>query len=199
MRDRHEDGDPAPVFVVSSENGMIVKIIASIGVLAAVLVGAALAYAATRPDTFRVTRRASIDAAPEKVLALLTDFRKWGSWSPWEAMDPAMKRSFSGAETGVGSVYAWEGTDKVGTGRMEILEVTPSRVVIQLDFIKPFEAHNIVEFTLEPKGGSTDVTWSMHGPSPFIAKVMGLVFNMDKMVGKDFEAGLANLQAAASS
>ncbi len=163
------------------------------------LVGAVLAYAATRPDTFRVARQARIDVPPEKVLALIADFHRWGAWSPWENLDPTMKRSYFGAESGVGAAYAWESTGKAGQGRMEIVEATPSKVVIALDFIKPFAAHNIVEFILVAEGDSTDVTWSMHGQSPFIAKVMSLVFSMDAMVGKDFEAGLANMKAAAAN
>jgi carbon monoxide dehydrogenase subunit G len=177
---------------------MVSKILLVIAVALAGVVGAALAYATTRPDTFRVTRQARIDAPPAKVLALITDFHRWDAWSPWEKLDPTMTRSFSGPASGVGAAYAWESTGKAGQGRMEILEATPSKVVIKLDFAKPFEAHNIAEFTLVPEGDSTDVTWSMHGPSPFIAKVMGLLFSMDQMVGKDFEAGLANMKTAAA-
>jgi hypothetical protein len=175
---------------------MILKISVIVTVALVGLVGAALAYAATRPDSFRVVRRASIPAPPENIADLIKDFHRWKDWSPWDKMDPTMKRSYFGPASGVGAAYAWEGTDKVGHGRMEILEVTPSKVTIKLDFMKPFEAHNIVEFTFAPYGDTTDVTWSMQGPSPFIAKVMGLVFDMDRMVGKDFEAGLANLKAA---
>jgi carbon monoxide dehydrogenase subunit G len=175
---------------------MVANILPVIAVALVGVVGALLAYAATRPDMFQVARQATIPAPPEKILALVTDFQRWGAWSPWEKKDPTMKRSFSGAASGVGAAYAWESSGKAGHGRMEILEATPSKAVIKLDFTKPFEAHNIVEFTLVPDGDSTDVTWSMHGPSPFIAKLMGLVFDMDKMVGKDFEAGLANMRTA---
>lgn len=179
---------------------MVLKIFAAIAVLLVVLVAALLAYATTRPDTFRVARKTNIKAPPEQIFALIDDFHRWDLWSPWEKMDPTMKRTFMGAPNGTGAIYEWEGSGKVGAGRMEIVDVTqPSKVRIKLDFAKPFEAHNIVEFTLVPDGDSTDVTWSMHGPSPFIAKVMGLVFSMDKMVGKDFETGLANLKTAAVS
>lgn len=109
-----------------------------------------------------------------------------------------MKRIHSGAANGKGAVYEWEGNKEIGKGRMEITESSPpSRVIIKLDFVKPFKAHNILEFTLEPKGGSTDVTWAMHGPSPYISKLMGIFINMDSMVGKDFETGLANLKTVA--
>ena len=162
------------------------------------LIAAVLAYAATRPDSFEVRRSTAIQAPPQKVFALIDDFHQWGAWSPWEKMDPAMKRTHSGAAHGKGAGYAWEGNSKVGQGRMEITESSPpSRVAIQLDFIKPFEAHNVAEFTLAPQGDATQVSWAMRGPSPYIAKLMGIFVDMDKMIGKDFEAGLANLKAAA--
>ena len=160
-----------------------------------VLLGALLIYAATQPDTFRIQRAATIKAPPERIFAVLNDFLRWESWSPWEKKDPAMKRTFSAVTSGKGAVYAWEGNRDVGQGRMEIAEsVAPSKVAIKLDFVKPFEAHNIVEFTLEPKGDSTHVTWAMQGPMPYISKLITVFVNMDSMVGKDFEAGLANLK-----
>ena len=163
----------------------------------AVLLASLLAYASTKPDTFRVQRTVNIDASPEKIAPLLNDFHNWGSWSPYEKLDPAMRRSFSGTVSGTGAVYAWEGNSKAGAGRMEIVETSSFLTRIQLDFTKPFETHNVAEFTLEDKGGSTNVTWAMQGPSPYLAKVMTTFFDMDKMVGKDFETGLANLKAIA--
>jgi len=170
-----------------------------IAIAIVVLIAALLIYAATRPDTFRVERAASIKAPPEKVFALINDLRRWDSWSPWEKKDPAMKRTFgSDATSGKGAAYAWEGNSDVGQGRMEIAEsVPPSRIRIKLDFVKPFEAHNLVDFTLEPKGDATSVTWAIHGPSPYISKLVGVFCNMDSMIGKDFEAGLAGLKAIA--
>lgn len=163
-----------------------------------VLIGALLAYAATRPDTFRVERAAVIKAPPAKVFALIDDFHQWAGWSPWEKLDPSMKRSHSGAASGKGAVYAWEGNGDVGAGRMEILETTaPSRVLIRLDFIKPFEARNTAEYTLRPEGEATRVTWAMYGPAPFVSKLMQVFVSMDAMIGKDFEQGLANLKALA--
>jgi hypothetical protein len=162
------------------------------------LVAVVLAFAATRPDSFSVRRAASIQAPPEKIYPLISDFSRWSAWSPYERKDPAMKRSFSGPAAGKGAVYAWEGNGDVGQGRMEIADaVAPSRVTLKLDFVKPFEAHNKVDFTLEPKGGATEVTWAMDGPMPFISKVITLFVDMDRMVGGDFEAGLANLKAIA--
>ncbi|OOO01067.1 MAG: hypothetical protein USCGTAYLOR_02734 [Chromatiales bacterium USCg_Taylor] len=170
----------------------------TITIIVVVLIAALLVYAATRPDTFRVKRATNIKAPPEKIFALINDFHSWGSWSAYEQKDPAMKRTYSGAANGEGAVYEWEGDKNVGKGRMEIAETSPpSKVMIKLDFIKPFETHNIAEFTMEPKGDSTNVTWDMHGPAPFISKVIGIFINMDSMVGKDFETGLANLKTVA--
>jgi uncharacterized protein YndB with AHSA1/START domain len=142
-------------------------------IVVVVLLAAILGFAATKPDTFRVERATSIKAPPDKIFALINDFRSWRSWSPWEKMDPTMKRTHSGAANGKGAVYEWEGNGKVGAGRMEIAQSSPpSKVIITLDFLKPFEAHNIAEYTLETKGDATNVTWAMHGPSPFISKVI---------------------------
>jgi hypothetical protein len=173
--------------------------IQTIGIVIAVLIAAVLGVAATKPDTFRVQREATIAARPERIYPFLEDFRRWNAWSPYEKKDPELKRAFSGAPSGKGAVYAWEGNREVGTGRMEILDsAAPSRVTIKLDFLKPFEAHNTAEFTLAPAGGdSTRVTWAIHGPSPYPSKLIGLFCNVDQMVGRDFEAGLANLKAIA--
>jgi uncharacterized protein YndB with AHSA1/START domain len=169
-----------------------------VAVVVVVLIAGVLILAATKPDTFRIQRAASIKAPPEKVFPLINDFNRWGAWSPWEKKDPTMKRTFGPATSGKGAVYAWEGNKDVGQGRMEIVEsVPPSQVAIALDFVRPFESHNIVEFRLEPKGESTNVTWAMQGHTPYFAKIIHLFVNMDRMVGRDFEAGLANLKAAA--
>jgi uncharacterized protein YndB with AHSA1/START domain len=137
----------------------------TIAIVAVILLAALLGFAATRPDTFRVQRAKSIQAPPEKIFALINDFQKWGSWSPYEKMDPTMKRTHSGAANGKGAVYAWAGKGKVGEGRMEITDTSaPSKVTIKLDFFKPFKGHNVAEFTLEAKGDSTNVTWATHGP-----------------------------------
>jgi len=155
-----------------------------------------LVLAAAKPDTFRVARAATIKAPPAKIFPAINDFRKWTSWSPYENKDPAMKRTISDPASGKGATYAWEGNKNIGIGAMEITEsLAPSKVALKLDFTRPFEAHNTVVFSLEPQGESTLVTWAMQGPVPFIAKVVHVVFNMDKMVGKDFEIGLANLKA----
>ncbi len=166
-------------------------------VIAVVIVGV-LGFAATRPSDFVVTRTIVINAPPEKLEAMVSDFHQWGAWSPWEKLDPAMTRTYDGPAKGVGASYAWVGNDKVGSGRMQIQKVTPAREVeFALHFIKPFEANNLGRFTFEPQGAGTKVTWSMSGKNPYIAKLMGIFFNMDKMIGKDFESGLANMKAAA--
>jgi hypothetical protein len=166
-----------------------------IAVVLAIIIAVILILAATKPDTFRVERTAVVNAPADKVFPLIADFHQWLNWSPWEGRDPALKRSYSGAERGKGAVYAWDGNKNVGSGRMEILEATsPSTVVIQLDFLKPFEAHNTAEFTMLPQGGATSVIWVMQGPAPFMSKVMQVFMNMDRMIGKDFETGLANLK-----
>ena len=163
-----------------------------------VLIGGLLIYAATRPDEFRVERSMAISAPPDRVFSSINDFHLWTGWSSWEKIDPELKRSYSGAASGRGAIYEWEGNNKAGKGRMEITETSsPSRVLIKLDFEKPFKANNMVEFVLESAGDSTKVTWSMTGRSPFMMKVMGILMNMDRMVGGDFEKGLANLKALA--
>lgn len=166
--------------------------VAVIGVVAA----GVLAYAATKPDEFRVQRSMTINAPPQAVFALINDYRNWVAWSPWEKKDPNMKRNYSGPSSGQGAMYAWEGDSNVGMGRMLITDASPSRIALNLDFEKPFAGHNKVVFTMESKGLTTDVTWSMEGPSPFFAKVMQVFCNMDKMIGAEFENGLAALKAA---
>lgn len=167
-------------------------------VVIVILVLAVLIYAATRPDAFRVERTAVIKAPPGRIFALLEDLHRWAAWSPWEKKDPMMKRTFSGAEHGVGAKYEWRGNREVGQGAMEITEsVPPARLVLRLDFIKPFEGHNVVGFALTPEGEATRVVWSIAGPSPFMTKLMDVFLDLDKMIGRDFEEGLANLRVLA--
>ena len=176
----------------------MLEIVAIIAVILAIAIAVVLILAATKPNTLRVQRSASVKAPAEKIFPLINDFHQWVSWSPYEHRDPALKRTYSGAESGKGAVYAWDGNKNVGSGRMEILDTSvPSKIVIKLDFFKPFEAHNTAEFTLAPRGDMTDVTCAMHGPNLFIGKVMSLFVSMDRMIGKDFDTGLANLKAEA--
>jgi hypothetical protein len=171
------------------------EIIAIIAIVLAVAIAIVLILAATKPDGFSVQRAATMKATPEKIFSLINDFHRWGTWSPWENKDPGMKRSYSGADSGRGAIYAWDGNKNVGSGRMEILDASsPSKIVIKLDFFTPFEAHNTAEFTMLPQGDATNLAWVMHGPASFISKLMQVFMNLDKMIGKDFEIGLANLK-----
>ena len=169
-----------------------------IAIIITVAIIMALILAAAKPDSFRIERSINIKALPEKIFPLIIDFHHMNTWSAWEKIDPAMKRSFSGAESGKGAMYAWDGNKEIGQGSMEILEATASsKVLIKIDFYKPFEAHNMVEFTLLPHAEATTVSHAMYGSSPYLSKLMSLVFSMDKMVGSKFEEGLASLKAAA--
>jgi hypothetical protein len=173
----------------------MLEIIIIVAVVLAIAVAIVLVLAATKPDSFSVQRAIAVKAAPEKIFPLINDFHRWQSWSPYENKDPAMKRSFSGAADGKGAVYGWEGNKNVGSGRMEILDsAVSSKIVIKLDFFTPFEGHNTAEFTLLPQADVTNVTWLMHGPAPFMSKLMQVFMNLDHMIGKDFEIGLANLK-----
>ncbi len=173
----------------------MIKRIALIVVAALIAV---LAYVALQPPSFRLEREASIQAPPETIFALISDFHRWSVWSPWEETDPNLKRTYSGPDSGQGAVYAWEGNEEMGEGRMEIIEATsPSRVVIKLDILEPFEGHNTAEFTLRPEGNSTRVNWAMYGRNTFMGKLMSVFIDIDSMVGKQFEAGLAALKRAA--
>ena len=169
-----------------------------IAIVVVVVIALVLGIAASKPNTFRVQRSVNINAPAEKIFPSVNDFHSWALWSPWETIDPAMKRTYSGAEKGKGAVYEWEGNNKVGKGRMEITNTNPpGSVIIKLDFIKPFEGHNVAEFTMQPEGTMTKVTWAMHGPNQFISKVFQVFMNMDNMIGKQFATGLSNLKGIA--
>jgi uncharacterized protein YndB with AHSA1/START domain len=147
-------------------------------------------------DTFTVERSAEIGAPPERVWAALVDFHEWPKWSPWEELDPDVRRTYEGPDSGVGAAYRWEGNRKAGAGRMEITEATaPSGLVIDLRFLKPFKSENTTRFTLAPGGEGTRVTWTMTGPKTFMTRVTGIFKSMDKMIGPDFEKGLQQLDA----
>jgi hypothetical protein len=149
----------------------------------------------SKPNNFRMQRSLTINAPADVIYAHIDDFHKWQAWSPWEQLDPDLKRTYSGAPSGIGAVYDWQGNGKAGQGRMTIREATPAhRLLINLDFIKPFPATNSAEFLLQPSGDATVVTWAMFGPSPFMSKLMGSLMNMDDLIGKDFERGLSTLK-----
>lgn len=159
-----------------------------------------LGFAATKPNSFEVQRSVLINADAETVFTYLNDFQQWDRWSPWANKDPNMEKMASGSETGVGSVYEWNGNKEVGQGRMEITESNPSSDLrIKLDFVKPFEASNIADFKLQEGEKDCEVSWILTGPNPFMAKVMSVFVSMDEMVGTDFELGLANLKTLVES
>lgn len=171
------------------------KIVIRVVLLAVVLL---IIVIATRPDTFHVERSTSIAAPGATVFARLDDFHQWADWSPWEKLDPQMKRTFEGPASGVGASYAWTGNDKVGEGRMTIAQSQPpSSLVMNLEFLKPFKATNTAIFTLADDGANTRVTWAMDGHQNFVSKAMCLVMSMDKAIGPDFERGLASLRTLA--
>jgi uncharacterized protein YndB with AHSA1/START domain len=175
----------------------MLKIILIILGVAVVGILGLLAFASTKPDTFVIQRSTVIDAPPEKVYALIQDFRQWGQWSPFEKLDADMKRTFGEPAAGLGGTHAWEGKN-AGSGKMTIKEATPGRrVAIALDFTKPFPANNTATFDLEPVAGGTKVTWAMTGKSPLMFKVMDTLMGMDKTLGKDFDRGLADMKVAA--
>jgi Polyketide cyclase / dehydrase and lipid transport len=175
---------------------MLKKILIAVAVVLAALV----AVIATRPDTFRVQRSIAIAAPADVVFPYLNDFHRWGEFSPWDKLDPAMKRTYEGAQVGVGASYHWVGNDEVGEGRMTITESKPNeKVAIKLEFIKPFAATNLTDFTLLPAAEGVSLSWAMSGENNFMSKAFSLFMNMDSMIGKDFEAGLASLKKAAEA
>jgi uncharacterized protein YndB with AHSA1/START domain len=177
----------------------MVKNIALVAAVAVVVpIAGVLGLASTKPETFRIERSVLVAAPAERLYPLVSDFRQWAAWSPFEKLDPNMKKTFSGAERGQGAVYAWSGEGHAGEGRMAITEaIAPSKVLLKLDFTRPFEASNMTEFTFVPEGNQTKVTWAMSGPNTFFGKVMSVFISMDAMLGKDFDAGLAAMKAIA--
>ena len=162
--------------------------------LAVVIVGI-LIVASLKPNTVRYERSAVINASPEKILPHIADFHNWKAWSPWEKKDPGMKRDYSGVPKGVGAKYGWNGNNAVGEGTMEIVETSTNMVKIDMRFVKPFKNDCVVTFHFTPTGNATTVRWAMDGPNLFVGKVMSVFMDMDKLIGKDFEAGLAGLKA----
>jgi uncharacterized protein YndB with AHSA1/START domain len=174
---------------------MLKKILIGVPIALAVIVLVFVGIVAMQPAEFVVVRKVAIAAPPEAVFAKVNDFHNWDAWSPWAKLDPAMKTTFEGPSEGKGAIYTWTGNDKVGEGRMTILESHPSSLVdIKLEFLKPFESLCTTKFSFEPSGDKTNVTWSMAGKNNFIAKAMSLFINMDSMLGGDFERGLAQMK-----
>jgi hypothetical protein len=175
----------------------MVQVVLMAAAILAFAVAAVVLYALTRPRTFHVARAAFIDAPPDSIHAILTDLRRGAEWSPYEKKDPQMKTSFEGPPTGPGAVMHWDGNRDVGAGSLTIADASPHRIALKLDMTRPMRAHNIVEYTLAPRGGGTDLTWAVHGPMNPLSRVMCLVLDMDKMIGRDLEQGLRDLKALA--
>ncbi len=162
----------------------------------AAVIGLVLAIAATRPDTHTIGRSVTIDAPAVAIFPHIIDLRRWEPWSPFEKKDPDIRRHFSGNDSGPGAIYDFDGGKNVGTGRVTIVSATdPGAITLHLDMRKPMVAHNVVEFTLAPRGGSTEVTWKMHAQCSYAGKLIGLFLNMDRMIGDEFSKGLASLKA----
>jgi carbon monoxide dehydrogenase subunit G len=179
---------------------MLKRIVIGVFIAIVVIVGGLAVVVATQPEEFQVTRTTSVKARPDVVFDQINDFHNWDKWSPWAKLDPNMKTTYSGAQSGVGSSYAWVGNDDVGEGKMTVIESRPGeQVKIDLDFIKPFAAKNLTEFSLKPDGDNTQVTWAMTGKKNFVSKAFCLVMDMDKMVGGDFERGLAQMKTVVES
>jgi hypothetical protein len=174
------------------------KTFITLGIVLVLALATLLAYAATRPDTFRFERSITIAASADKIHPLINDIARFNTWNPYNKKDPAMKSRYHGPHAGPGAAYDFEGNGNVGKGTIRIIEPSgPGTVSMALDMTAPMQAHNLIDFTLQPLGSGTRVTWAMHGPSPFITKLMHLVFDMDKMLGRDFDAGLADLKTLA--
>lgn len=175
---------------------MLKKILLGVAVALVALAG----FVFTRPAAFSVQRSITIQSPADLPFALVNDFHRWAAWSPWEKKDPGMTRTFLGADAGLDAMYEWAGNKNVGAGRMTILESKPSeRIRIRLEFLTPFEAQNTTTFTFTPSGNDVTVTWRMEGRNEFFGKLFSLFVDMDQAIGKDFDAGLANLKAAAEA
>jgi uncharacterized protein YndB with AHSA1/START domain len=175
---------------------MVVKILLGLAIVLVVLA----IVVATRPPTFHIERSIVIATPPDRVFANVNDFRAWTAWSPWEKMDPAMTKTYGGSPSGPGATYAWKGNDKVGEGRMTIADVTKrSKIVVNLEFLKPFPSTSVVTFTFAPGAEDTRVTWAMDGDKNFMAKAFHMVVDMDKMLGGDLDRGLADLKRVSES
>jgi uncharacterized protein YndB with AHSA1/START domain len=167
----------------------------TVGIILAVLLAALLLMASRQPDSFLVERAVTVAAPPEAIFPTIADLHQWSRWSPYEKLDPQMKKVFNGTPGAAGASMYWSGNAKAGEGTMTVRELMPpSKLTIQLDLLKPIEGHNVIEFNLEPTDGGTRVMWSMRGANSYLSKVVGLFMNLDTMIGKDFEDGLASLK-----
>jgi uncharacterized protein YndB with AHSA1/START domain len=173
---------------------VLLKALVTVGVI----IAGVLLFAATKPDIIRIQRSITINAPQAKIFPLIDDFHNWSNWAPQDTEDPTIQRTFSGPASGEGAVSDWSGSGNTGKGRMTITKsVPPDNILVMVDWTKPFQAHNLNEFVLEPQGEATKVTWTMNGTNVYMMKVMGVFVNMDRFMGKHFEIGLANLKIVA--
>ena len=178
----------------------MIEILIYVAIALAIVVTILLIYAATKPDTFRIQRSTGINAPAERIFPLIANLKSMNTWNPFVEPDPAIKIAYSGPDSGKGAAHTWSGNSKVGEGRIEVTDAVPSsRVAMQLDMLKPMKAHNAVEFTLQPNGKATTVTWTMSGRQPLLAKLMTIFIDCDKMVGSQFDKGLGKLKAIAEA
>ena len=176
------------------------KVLKKVALVFAALLVIFLIVVALQPADYKITRSATISAPPSAVFAQVNDFHKWEAWSPWAKLDPSVKNTFEGSPAGKGAIFKWVGNDKVGEGQMTVTDSKPDeQILIDLHFIKPFESSCLTEFTFKPDGDKTNVTWTMSGHNGFISKAFCLFMNMDKMVGGDFEKGLASMKTVAEA
>jgi hypothetical protein len=179
---------------------MIKKALLGIVIVLVVIVAVLCVVVALQPGHYTVERSATMNAPASVVFAQVNDFHKWEAWSPWAKIDPAMKQSYEGAPAGVGAAYSWAGNSQVGEGKMTITDSHPSdSIKIKLEFIKPFAATNATDFMFTSQGNQTNVKWTMSGDNNFIGKAFGLFMNMDKMIGNDFEKGLAQMKSVSEA
>jgi hypothetical protein len=175
---------------------MIINILLIVAAIVVLAVIALLVVVAWQPSELRVSRSARIAAPASEAFTQVNDFRNWSAWSPYQKRDPAMKKTYAGAEQGTGAIYSWNGNNEVGEGRSTIVECRENELIrIKLEFLRPFKCISTAEFTFQPQGRESVVTWSLLGKNSFMGKAMSLVMNMDKMIGGDFEKGLADLKA----
>ncbi len=176
----------------------MLKILLAVGVIAGFGVAGILIYAATLPNDFRVSRSVAINAPPEKIFPLINDLTAFNEWNPFAKQDPTIVITYDGPRSGKGAGYSWDSKGRAGKGRSAITDASsPSRIDMRLDMEKPMEGHPNIVFMLQPKGNATEVSWTMAGPYPYLNRIFGTIFNMDKMIGGTFDTGLSNLRALA--
>lgn len=195
-----EQAAPAPVVVRLSTGRKILRVVLALGLALMLLIGGLLAFASTRPDEMHIERTADVKAPALVVFNIINNLQRWSEWSPYDKFDPNMKKSFKGPQQGPGAIYEWNGNGNVGEGRLTITDSKPGEIVtMKLEFTRPFNCNNQVNFRLTPTDKGTQVSWIMDGKNTLMSKVMGIFMDMDAMVGGDFVEGLKNLDKVAQA